>query len=146
MHRTMNIKISINVREVFPLSVDAVPCWNNCWWNFNFSIKIKSVVLQSCILTCQYKELFMKIYDLWITCSICQLFWLATSETQIPLFVITHWHISSVIAPHISIFRAPSSMSEPSFLGNSFLLRCPKEDVTVVMSGLLCRQFSPYPW
>jgi hypothetical protein len=34
--------------------------------------------------------------------------------------------ISSVIAPHISIFRALSSMTETGFLGNSFLLRCPK--------------------
>ena len=50
------------------------------------------------------------------------LFWLATSDTQIPMFVITRWPISSVIAPHISVFRALSSMTEAGFLGNSFLL------------------------
>jgi hypothetical protein len=114
------------VCEVFHLSVVAVPFWQNCWWRLTFSIKIKSLILQSCLLTCQYKEWFMEIYDLWATCTICQLFWLATSETQIPMFVITRWHISSVIAPRISIFRALRSMTKAGFLGSSFLLRCPK--------------------
>ena len=42
------------------------------------------------------------------------------------MYVITRWHISSVTAPHISICRALSSQAEAGFLGNSFLLRCPK--------------------
>ena len=92
--------------------------------HFFYQNKIFNITVMHINLSIQ--RMIMEIYDLWIACSICQLFWLATSETQIPMFVITHWHISSVIAPHISIFRALSSQTEAGFLGNSFLLRCPK--------------------
>ena len=68
----------------------------------------------------------MEIYDLWITCSIFQLFWLAISETKTHMFVITRWHISSVTAPHISLFRALSSTTKAGFFGSSFVSRCPR--------------------
>ena len=68
----------------------------------------------------------MEIYDLWITCSIFQHFWLAISKTKAPMFVITRWHISSITAPHISLFRALSSRTKVGFFGSSFVSRCPR--------------------
>jgi len=68
----------------------------------------------------------MEIYDLWITCSIFQHSWLAISENKAHMFVITRWHIFSVTAPHISLFRALLSTTKAGFFGSSFVSRCPR--------------------